>query len=57
MTKKKLKSKAEFKDDLARITVLKDRIKEIKSRYHAMQENERIEIEELNNQINKLKNG
>jgi predicted transcriptional regulator len=56
MAKKKLKSKAEFKDDLARLTVLKDRIKEIQDRWSAMTPEEQKIVAESKNEINQINN-
>ena len=54
MAKKKLKSKAEFKDDLSRLTVLKDRLNEILSRFTRMNEQEQKEVAELKEEINQI---
>ena len=54
MAKKKLKSKGEFKDDLARLTVLKDRIKEIQDRWSAMTPEEQKIVAESKNEINQI---
>ena len=56
MAKKKLKSKAEFKDDLSRLTVLKERLKEIQSRPHAMTSEEQKIVAEAKTEINQIKN-
>jgi hypothetical protein len=56
MAKKKLKSKAEFKDDLARLTVLKDRLKEIQDRWSAMTPEEQKIVAEAKTEINKINN-
>ena len=56
MAKKKLKSKAEFKDDLSRLTVLKERLKEIQSRPHAMTSEEQKIVAEAKNEINQINN-
>ena len=47
MAKKKLRSKVEFKDDLARLTVLKDKLDEILSRFTRMNEQEVIRLKVL----------
>jgi hypothetical protein len=56
MAKKKLKSKGEFKDDLARLTVLKDRIKEIQDRWSAMTPEEQKIVAEAKTEINQINN-
>ena len=56
MAKKKLKSKAEFKDDLSRLTVLKDRLKEIQSKSQAMTSEEQKIVAETKNEINQINN-
>ena len=54
MAKKKAKSKTEFKDDLARLTVLKNRIKEIQDRWSAMTPEEQKIVAETKNEINQI---
>ena len=56
MAKKKLKSKAEFKDDLSRLTILKDRLKEIQSKSQAMTREEQKIVAETKNEINQINN-
>ena len=56
MAKKKLKSKAEFKDDLSRLTILKDRLKEIQSKPQAMTSEEQKIVAETKNEINQINN-
>ena len=56
MAKKKLKSKAEFKDDLSRLTILKDRLKEIQSKSQAMTSEEQKIVAETKNEINQINN-
>ena len=56
MAKKKLRSKVEFKDDLARLTVLKDKLDEILSRFTRMNEQEQNEVAEIKEEINQIKN-
>ena len=56
MAKKKLKSKVDFKDDLERLTILKDKLNKIQSKFTRMSEQEQNEVAELKEEINQINN-